>query len=348
MAGSIPLPAGDGPVRFALLLQTYGQGPDTKWEEFLEVAQDAAAAGFAGVHVVDHFYMQTERIYGSRVVDGQPDILECWTALAGLAASTKGLWLGPLVSPVALRNPVLIAKHAATVDRISDGRLILGLGTGWNRPEFESFGFPFDEDFSVRAQKLREGVEVIEKLFTEDGWVDYSGDHYQLSQAPFWPKPRQKPRPPLWFGGGGATIRDLVGRVGDGWCPAAQHYKGFTPQVYKEKLTDIRGRAEGAGRDANTITPAITFLTSIAGERREALEGCALMRKRRDWSDLALEDMEERGVVVLGSPEECAAGVQRYVEAGARYIILHIMPYDLVAARRAIELYARHVAPQFA
>ena len=91
MAGSIPLPAGDGPVRFALLLQTYGQGHDTKWQEFLEVAQDAAAAGFAGVHMVDHFYMQTERIYGNRVVDGQPAILECWTALAGLAASTTGL-----------------------------------------------------------------------------------------------------------------------------------------------------------------------------------------------------------------------------------------------------------------
>ena len=72
------------------------------------------------------------------------------------------------------------------------------------------------------------------------------------------------------------------------------------------------------------------------------------MRKRRDWSDMALEDMEKRGVIVLGTPGECAAGVSRYVEAGARYIILHVMPYDLSAAHRAIELYARSVIPQFA
>ena len=346
MPEPLPLPRADGPVRFALLLQTYGQGPDARWEEWARVVRLAEQAGFAGVHAVDHLYMQTERIYGPRVVEGQPDILECWTTLAALAAGTERMWVGPLVSPVALRHPVLIAKQAATVDRVSGGRLLLALGAGWNRPEFESFGFPFDESFSVRAEKLKEGVEVIRRLFTEDGWVDFPGKHYRLEKAPFWPKPVRKP--PLWFGGGGSVIRELVAREGDGWCPAAQHYKGFTPEVYADKLADIRERTRAAGRDPKAITPAITFLTAIAKSRGEALEGCALMRKRRDWSDLSLDDMEKRGVIVLGTPEECTAGVSRYVEAGARYIILHIMPYDLKAAERAIEMYARHVLPRFA
>lgn len=348
MPEPLPLPTANDPVRFALLLQSYGQGPEAKWEEWVRVVRLAEQAGFAGVHVVDHLYMQTERIYGPRVVEGQPDILECWTTLAALAAVTERMWVGPLVSPVALRHPVLIAKQAATVDRISGGRMLLALGAGWNRPEFESFGFTFDEAFSVRAEKLKEGVEVILRLFTENGWVDFEGSHYRLTKAPFWPKPVRRPRPPLWFGGGGAVIRELVARVGDGWCPAAQHYKGFTPAVYVQKLSDIRSRAGAAGRDPDAVTPAITFLTAIAPTRREALEGCALMRKRRDWSDMSLADMEERGVIVLGTPGECAAGVSRYVEAGARYIILHVMPYDLSAARRAIELYARSVIPQFA
>lgn len=346
MPGSLPLPSGEGPVRFALLLQTYGQGPEAKWEEWVRVVRLAEQAGFAGVHVVDHLYMQTERIYGPRVVEGQPDILECWTTLAALAAVTERMWVGPLVSPVALRHPVLIAKQAATVDRVSGGRLVLALGAGWNRPEFESFGFAFDEAFSVRAEKLREGVEVIRRLFTENGWVDFEGKHYRLSRAPFWPKPVRKP--PLWFGGGGAVIREMVGRVGDGWCPAAQHYKGFTPEVYAGKLSDIRERARAAGRDPGAITPAITFLTSAAATRREALDACALMRKRPDWSDFTLADMEERGVIVLGTAEECAAGVARYVEAGARYVILHVIPYDLQAAERVIEIYAKRILPQFA
>ncbi|MEK6712209.1 MAG: LLM class flavin-dependent oxidoreductase, partial [Nitrospinota bacterium] len=264
------------------------------------------------------------------------------------AAVTERMWVGPLVSPVALRHPVLIAKHAATVDRISGGRLLLALGAGWNRPEFESFGFTFDESFAIRAEKLKEGVEVILRLFAENGWVDFAGKHYRLAKAPFWPKPVQRPRPPLWFGGGGTVIRELVARAGDGWCPAAQHYKGFTPEVYAQKLADIRERAKAAGRDPRAVTPAITFLTSVASSRQQALDACSLMRKRPDWSDLTLEDMERRGVIVLGTPEECAAGVSRYVEAGARYIILHIMPYDLKAAERAIEMYAKHILPRFA
>jgi len=124
MPEPMPLPASDGPVRLALLLQSYGQGPDARWEEWVHVVRLAEQAGFAGVHVVDHLYMQTERIYGPRVIEGQPGILECWTTLAALAAVTGRMWVGPLVSPVALRHPVLIAKQAATVDRVSGGRLL--------------------------------------------------------------------------------------------------------------------------------------------------------------------------------------------------------------------------------
>ncbi len=91
MTEPLTLPSGGGPVRFALLLQTYGQGPETKWREFADVARSVEETGFAGVHVVDHLYMQTERIYGSRVVEGKPDILECWTTLAALAAARRAI-----------------------------------------------------------------------------------------------------------------------------------------------------------------------------------------------------------------------------------------------------------------
>ena len=142
--------------------------------------------------------------------------LEGWTLLAALAAQTKRLKTGLLVTGNTYRNPALLAKMAATVDHVSGGRLILGMGAGWFQLEHDAFGIPFYTP-GGRARRLVESVELIKMLFTQEK-TTYAGKYYQLKDASFEPKPLQKPYPPILIGGmGPKVVQPLVARHADIW-----------------------------------------------------------------------------------------------------------------------------------
>ncbi len=341
------------PIRFALKLNPYGQRQDLPFSALVDLAQAAEAAGFAGVYCIDHLVLDRNLLTAfspaAEADPGRPYFLEAWTTLAALAARTRRVRIGPQVTPIALRHPVFIAKMGATLDRISDGRLTLQVGAGWNREEFETFGFPFDEAFAVRYAKMVEGVEIIQRLWTEDAPVTYTGQHYRLTAAPAWPKPVQRPRPPLWFGGTSAKIRRAVARYGDGWTPAAPHYTGLDPDFYAKAWGEICAWAAEAGRDPAALTPGALFCTTIDRDGRRARQVASRLRKRREWADMSLEELERRGIVIAGDPEDCIRGIERYVRAGVRHFSLSFIPLsDIEATLAGIRLYGDAVLPHFA
>jgi alkanesulfonate monooxygenase SsuD/methylene tetrahydromethanopterin reductase-like flavin-dependent oxidoreductase (luciferase family) len=173
----------------------------------------ADQTGFDGVLMPDH-YMWHPALNPGPIIE-RPDrntTLETWTALTYLAAKTKNVSLGTLVTPIPFRPPSMLAKRLATLDVLSKGRVILGVGAGWVRGEFDGYGVW--SDGKTRVKKTQEGLELMIKLWTQDQ-VDFNGEYYKAKGAMLEPKPKQKPYPKLLFGGFGRKMLKLAGKYGD-------------------------------------------------------------------------------------------------------------------------------------
>lgn len=208
------------------------------WEELLRRVHFAEDVDFVGAWVFDHF----KALYGP---PGGP-CLEAWTLLAGLAAHTSRIRLGPLVTGVTYRHPSLLAAEVVTVDHISGGRVELGMGAAWFAREHEELGFDFPRP-GERVSRLAEAIDVITALMTQEG-ATYDGRYYRLRNATYRPRPVQRPHPPLWIGGGGVQrTLPLVARKADVW-----HGFGSVDELAR-KSQIIDELAEDAGRDPAAI-----------------------------------------------------------------------------------------------
>ena len=176
------------------------------WEKTVERWQLFEQLGFDSVWDCDH-YVQPSRPTGP--------YHEGWTLLAGLAARTERIRIGVLVSCNTFRHPAWLAKEAATVDHISNGRLELGLGAGWYVPEHEMLGIPFPAPAEL-VGRFREAVEIVDHLLRNE-YTTYEGTYYQLKDAAFRPGPIQKPRPPLTLGAHGRQMLKIVAQYADRW-----------------------------------------------------------------------------------------------------------------------------------
>jgi alkanesulfonate monooxygenase SsuD/methylene tetrahydromethanopterin reductase-like flavin-dependent oxidoreductase (luciferase family) len=163
-----------------------------RWPELLEIARTAEAAGFASIWLGDHLLYRG---------DGRPERgpWDVWTALAALAAATERVTLGPLVAATAFHEPGLVARMAATIDEISGGRFVLGLGTGWNETEFDAFGFPSDH----KVSRFEEAFEIIRRLLAGER-VSFEGRYYRTHDAVLLPPPAR--RVPIMVGGHGPRL----------------------------------------------------------------------------------------------------------------------------------------------
>jgi F420-dependent oxidoreductase-like protein len=210
------------------------------WSELLEVWQAAdEAPALHSAWLFDHFYP----IFS----DPTGPCLEGWTALAALAAATRRIRLGVLVTGNVHRHPAVLANMCATVDVISNGRLEIGLGAGWNAQECDAYGIPL---FSVRErlERMEEAAQVLRLLLTQEV-SSYEGEHYRLVDARCEPKPVQQPAPPLGIGGSGErrTLR-TVARWADHW-----NYSGGDVAELRHKLEVLRGHCDAVGRDPGEI-----------------------------------------------------------------------------------------------
>lgn len=294
------------------------------YRDMVAVAQSAEEYGFDSVWLCDHFLTISPDDYvndagiavdGDRGPTGRPKslpLLECWTALSALARDTKRLRLGTSVLCNSYRHPAVLAKMAATLDVISEGRLDLGLGAGWFQREFEAYGIPFPS-VRDRVSALDEALQVIRAVWTEPN-PTYAGQFYTLDGAICDPPPVQRPHPPLWIGGEG----DRVQRI------AAKHAQGlnvrwWSPQQVTQRRDFLARACESAGRDPDSLRLSVTALLAPTDSPE------AESQVRAEFASIP-----ESGLIV-GSPDRCIARIREYQDCGVDtflFTVPHVVKSD--------------------
>jgi F420-dependent oxidoreductase-like protein len=269
--------------------------PARSWRDTVELAAHCEQTGWDGVYFADHFMPNSE---GSEPLDG--DTLECWSVLAALAALVPRVQLGSLVCSVTYRHPAVLAKIAAATDQVSGGRLILGVGAGWQLNEHASYGIELGT-VRQRLDRFEEAVQILHSLLTERR-TSFEGRYFQLHDAPNQPRPASD-RLPLLVGGAGErrTMR-IAARYADHWNSWA------TPELLRHKVSVLHAHCAEVGRDPADIHISIQAELSLSTDRRWLEE-----RRRRPAG---------RHPVIVGTPAEVTEIVARYAEAGADELIV--------------------------
>lgn len=216
-----------------------------------EAIREADKLGFDGALMPDHYMWGEMR--GHRMPNAY-STLETWVTLTHLAARTKGISLGTLVTPIPFRPPAILAKMLATLDVLSEGRVVLGVGAGWSQVEFE--GYSVWDGPKVRVDKTEEGLDLMIRLWTEDE-VTFNGRFYEAKGAVLEPKPVQKPYPRLLFGGTGRRMLEMAGRYAD-IC----YVPPWIGAGYDDAKATVLEAAEKAGRSGR-----VAFMGGAMGTR---------------------------------------------------------------------------------
>lgn len=229
---------------------------EVSWAEVREIAQTMEKCGFDSIWVGDHLLFRDE-------VTGTRGPLEAWSSLAALAEATERVELGPLVAATSFHSPAMIAKKAATVDDISGGRLILGLGAGWNRAEYEAFGFPYDH----RVSRFEEAFTIIRTLIRE-GSIDFQGRFYSCRHVEL--LPRARPDMKLMVGSNGPRMLRITAPWVDMWNTWHVWF-GNDPQGLAPLLEEINAACAEVGRDPGEIEKtAAVYVQMPRGQGRVA------------------------------------------------------------------------------
>ena len=210
--------------------------PRSTYEDTKILAQHAEATGWDSLFLADHFLPDEDELI---------PVHECWMTLAALARDVPRVRLGTLVAGNTYRHPAVLANMIATLDNLSDGRVVLGLGSGWHYGEHTAYGIEFN-DFPIRLRKLNEACQVIKGLFAND-YTDFEGEFYTLTRAPMLPKPKQKNLPLLIGGGGEKVTLKIAAKYADEW-----NVWGDVP-ILKHKMAILDQHCEAVGRDPSEI-----------------------------------------------------------------------------------------------
>ena len=265
----------------------------------LELAEHAESLGFDSLWVGDSLTARPRH--------------EPMTLLSAVAARTTTVAIGTAVLIPALRNPVILAHQVATLDRIAEGRLILGVGIGADlqnsRLEFEFAGVPFDG----RVGRMNESFRLCKALWTGEP-VDWDG-RWTLKGATVEPTPHRLGGPPIWYGGQTSHGRERTGKLYEGWFPNRP-----TPEEYKAQLEEVRSCALAAGRDPGDITAAIYLTLALDVDKFRAEQ--VLDSYLEQYYDMPAAVMRERMRCFGGSAEDAMAWIKQYVDAGATHVML--------------------------
>ncbi|HVB78011.1 MAG TPA: TIGR03560 family F420-dependent LLM class oxidoreductase [Candidatus Nitrosotalea sp.] len=266
--------------------------PGEIFPRLVELARAAEAADFDLITVMDHFYQ-----IGVVGPETEP-MLEAYTTLGALATQTSRVQLGTLVTGVTYRNPALLAKTITTLDNISGGRAILGIGAAWNEDEHRGYGFSFPP-IGERMDRLDEALRIATLMFKESR-PSFSGTHYRIDRALNVPRPVRPGGPPILIGGGGEkrTLR-LVARYAD-----ISHWFGSLEEM-KRKLEVLERHCEAEGRDSSTILKTVGSPVILVEDEREAES----VRSR-----LAAEG--RAAALTPARPQEAAERLSGYIQAG--------------------------------
>lgn len=308
-----------------------GRGPLARPDLLLRIAERAEALRFDSLFVTDHVVLpgSAERSTYPYSATGQfpggarQDYLDPLALLGWLAHATTRIRLGTSVLVVPYRNPLVTAKMLATLDQLARGRLILGVGTGWWREEFEALAAP---PFAERGPVTDEYLRLMRQTWTTDP-VTFRGTYYQVRDVHVLPKPAQGGGIPIWVGGHTPAAQRRAGRLGDGWHPIALRPPGtLLPEDYAAAVRVIHQSARDAGRDPAALTLTLRVPMEVRSPRTKSPGGDRPLFQ--GTADQVLEDL------------------RRYQAAGVTHVIFDPTRTELRAALASLERFAGEVRPR--
>ena len=323
------------PIKFNCGLPTGDFGAMTT------MARRAEELGFYSVSIDDHFFMR-----GLMSEPNSPH-LECYTALAAVGAVTKTVRLVPMVTSMSYRNPALLAKMIATLDNISGGRFIAGLGAGWFKEEYVAYNYPYPSN-AERIEQFADGIKVLKSMWTEDE-PSYHGRFHSVEKAYCYPRPVQKPYPPIMVGGGGKKILKIAAEEADilnlnppitkGVVDLSDAMKFDRAEVLR-RIGILDGFAKAAGRGGDAIEMSGQTFVLIAKEKSVA---DAMIKATAQAMGIADPELARNSPQVLvGTVDEIKRELDYRIEKfRMTYFVCQFM------APEGMELFAKEVMPKY-
>lgn len=282
-----------------------------RWQNIVRLVEEL---GFVGLYRSDHF---------TNMNPPDKESLELWVSLTWLACNTSRIEFGPLVTPFSFRHPALTARMASAVDDLSNGRLTLGLGAGWQEREHNLFGFDL-LDISARFDRLEEGLRIVTQLLKSDSPVSFSGNYFDLREAIMLPRPQRSGGPRILIGGvGQKRTPDLVARYADEW-----NAMFLTPEKFKVLNANIDHRLEQEKREPNSV-------------RRSMMTGCFFaatdseLQRKIESRNKTIEQLHQQGMVA-GSASVIKDQLLEFEAAGLQRIMLQWLDLDDLVGLEAL------------
>jgi len=314
--------------------------PNGEFTNLSVFARRAEELGYYSVSLDDHFFMR------GLMADPALPHLECYTTLSAIAAQTKHVKIVPLVTAMSYRNPALLAKMMATLDNISEGRLIAGIGAGWFKEEYLAYNFPYPSN-AERIEQMGEGIKVLKAMWSQDE-PTFHGRYFSIDKAYSFPRPVQKPHLPVLIGGGGKRILQIAAEEADilnlnppiteGFVDIARSMK-FDKNEVKRRIEMVHGFAQAAGRkDAIELSAMSFVLTAKDKTMADAMVNATAQA-------LGIQDVEaarSSPQVLVGTIDEVKRELTWRIEyLGMTCFFLNFMAMD------TMELFAKEVMPAF-
>ncbi len=297
------------PLKVGLILPHWEagmSGATPGWSDVTEMATAAEDIGFDSLWLVDHFLVP----YRYRGEDHVQGFWDSWTVLPAIAAITKKVELGTLVTCTGFRNPALMAKIAATVDEISGGRVILGIGAGWNEYEYRAFGYPYDH----RVSRFEEALTIIHGLLRE-GYVDFSGKYYEARECEMRPR---GPRPnslPIMIGSSGERMLRLTARYADSWNRWLVYSRS-----YPDQIPEAREKVDAACQAENRVPETLERTASVQIDFK------------------GTQDPQQGKEALTGTPEEIAQTIRAFADEGISHLQIMLRPNTREAIEQLAEV----------
>lgn len=295
------------------------------YEDLVRLWKAADESGFYWASLWDHFYDNPS-------TDGRSGCFEIVSILSALGAATTNIRVGSLVFCIGYRHPAVIAKAASAIDHVTNGRVEIGLGAGWDEREYNAFGIPFPP-VKIRLDMLEEGVQVVKSMLNQEQ-TTFNGHFYNLQDAFCTPRPKQS-SPRIWVGGGGErrTLR-IAAKYADGW-----NVPYVSPQAFKYKAEILNSWCSAEGRDPSTIARTVNVGMYMGSSNRDAET-----KRKNFWSAWGSRAEERAGGMLFGGPDETISRIGEYIDSGAQGLNLALRaPFEW----DAFQCFVEEVMPSF-
>ncbi len=294
-------------MKFGVCLPNYGN--NLSKEGLIRCSTLAEDAGFDSVWTTDHVLVPHQH------ADPYGNILDCLTTLAYLGAVTKKVHLGTSVLVLPLRNPIIVAKQLATIDYLTDGRLILGTAVGWMEDEFRNFR----TNFHNRNRRFEEAVELIRTLNQTES-PEFEGHYFQFTDAVFRPAAAQENGPPIWFGGNSEAALMRAAKLADGWHPVGLSLENYRSLVQKAKPVLTGRRFTFSLRIHVDVDGSVKPYSASSGESRD---------------------------VITGTAQQAISKIGEYQKAGLEHLVCYFGDVNIESMEKKISQFAKGVIPSF-